>query len=212
MAAADDGHDDEVRLRPRRGLLLTGILVLIVVPIPILVTVVALGTDDVSWTTGGVAEGISIVLLVAGLLLFRRTSIVIADGTVTKRGFFSRTVRTRLTTVHSVVLAHTFSTSSNETVPQLIVRDAQGGRVFRMRGIFWSEESMRRAAAALGRPLDEPTEPLTTRQYLELYPGTAYWFENRRHLGSLALFVAIGVVCAGGVLGLMVLLRLPIAG
>ena len=211
MAVAKEGYGDFVRLRPRRGLLWSGVLVLIIVPLPIVATLVTLGVPNESWPIALISGAISIVVFFTGLYLFLTTEIVISSTQITERGFFSRSVSTSISAVNSVVLAHTFSISSSETLPQLIVRNDRNDRILRMRGIFWTEQTMREAAAAIGSPLEEPVDAVTPRQFFEQYSGSAYWFENRRGLG-VALVAVIGLGCIGGVLGLMRLLGLPLAG
>ncbi|MES2094614.1 MAG: hypothetical protein V4531_12490 [Actinomycetota bacterium] len=212
MATSGDGQGDgqgaALRLRPRRSLLGSGILGLILVPLPIVVTILALGSPDGSWRFALIFGAIAVILFIIGLYLFQTTYILITARQVTEREFFGAPVSTPLSAVHSAVLAHTFRTSSSDTLPQLIVRNDRGERLLRMRGIFWTEESMRAAAAAIGVPLEEPAEALTARQFLEVYSGSAYWFENRR--GVVALVVAVGILCIGVVLGLMGLLGLPL--
>ena len=58
-----------------------------------------------------------------------------------------------------------------------------------MRGAFWTEAAMRQAAAAIGRPLEEPAEPLTPAQFFERFAGSAYWWENRRPLAITMIVV-----------------------
>ena len=210
MAVAKEGYGGDVRLRPRRALLWSGVLVLIIVPLPIVATLVTLGVPNRSWPIALISGAISIVLFFTGLYLFLTTEIVISSTQITERGFFSRSTSTPISAVNSLVLAHTLSTSSNETLPQLIVRNDRNERILRMRGIFWTEQTMREAAAAIGSPLEEPAEAVTSRQFFEQYPGSAYWFENRRGLGVI-IVIAIGLACVGVVLGLMGLLGLHVA-
>ncbi|MFM9920554.1 hypothetical protein [Lacisediminihabitans sp. H27-G8] len=207
MSDANDSNV-EVWLRPRRSLLWSGILILIIVPIPIVAMLVTLGLPSGSWRVSAITEALVIVLFFVGLYLLRTTYVVISADHFTERGFFRPAVVTPISEVRSMVLAQTFSSSSSETLPQLILRNARGERILRMRGVFWTEESMRQAATAIGTPLEEPAEPLTSKQFFELYAGTAYWFENRRSL-TIGVIVLIGLVCIGIVLGLMVLLGLP---
>lgn len=208
MAVASGRNEGEIVLRPRRSLLRSGILALIIVPIPIVATLVMLGLPSGSWRISVIAEVMALVLFLVGFFLFRATYVVIAPTHFTERGFFGRPVITPISEVRSMVIAHTFSSSSSETLPQLIVRNERGERILRMRGIFWSEESMREAAAAIGTPLEEPADPISPKQFFEQYAGSAYWFENRRGLG-ITIVVLIGLTCVGIVLGLMGLLGLP---
>jgi hypothetical protein len=178
------------------------------VPIRIVATLVTLGLPSGSWPITVVAEGITLVLLGFGYYLFQTTYPVVSATHFTERGFFGRPVITPISEVRSTVIAHTTSTSPSETLPQLIVRNAHGQRILRMRGVFWTEESIRAAAAALGTPLDEPVDPVTSKQFFELYAGSAYWFENRRGV-AIGIIVLAVVACVGIVLGLMRMLGLP---
>jgi hypothetical protein len=211
VAGASNRNDGDVWLRPRRSLLWSGVLVLVIVPLPIVATLVTLGLRTGSWRISIIAEGLVLVLFLIGLLLWQSTYVVISTDSFTERGFFRRAITTPISEVGSIAIAHTFRTSSSETLPQLIVRNGRGGRILRMRGIFWTEEAMREAARAIGTPLEESTGPLTSDQFFEHYEGSAYWFENRRGLG-IAVVVLIGLVCVGVVLGLMGLLGLPFGG
>ena len=210
MAVAKEENGGDLRLRPRLGLLLSGVLVLIIVPLPIVATLITLGVPGGSWPIALICGAISIVVFFTGLYLFHTTEIVISSTQITERGFFSRSISTPIAAVSSLVLAHTLSISSSETLPQLIVRNDRNDRILRMRGIFWTEQSMREAAAAIGSPLEEPADAITSRQFFEQYSGSAYWFENRRGLG-VTIVAVIGLACIGVVLGLMRLLGLPVA-
>jgi hypothetical protein len=72
-----------------------------------------------------------------------------------------------------------------------------------MRGPSGRKGRWREAAAAIGAPSGgEPAEPLTSRtSSLELYAGSAYWFEDRRGL-AIGLVVGSGWPAWGFVLGL----------
>ena len=211
MAIASDRNDGNVWLRPRRSLLWSGILVLVIVPLPIVATVLTLGLSSGSWRISVITECVALVLFFIGFFLLQSTYVMISASHLTERGFFARTITTPISEVQSMVIVHTFRTASNETIPQLIVRNGRGVRILRMRGVFWTEQSMREAAAAIGTPLDEPMEPLTSHQFFEQYSGTAYWFEDRRGLAT-GLFVLVGLACVGVVLGLMGVLGLPFSG
>ena len=208
MATAGDTNDGTVRLRPRRSLLWNGVLVLAIVPLPIIVTIFTLGLHSRSWHIAVIAECVVIGIFLIGFFLLHNTYVTISTTHLTERGFFARTVTTAISEVRSIVIVQTFRNSSSETVPQLIVRNGNGQRLLRMRGVFWSEESMRAAVAAIGVPLDEPMEPLTAHQFFEQYAGTAYWFEDRRGLAT-GLLVLAGLACGGVTLGLMGLDGLP---
>jgi len=209
VAVASSKDDGVVRLRPRRSLLWSGILVFIIVPLPIDATLLILGVTGGSWVIPVIGAAIVIAMFLIALYLLQTSYVTISATEIVEREYFTRPVSTPLSKVRTVVIAHTFSSSSSETLPQLLVRDAQGKRILRMRGVFWTEEAIRAAAAAIGSPVDEPADPLTSKQFFEQYSGSAYWFEGRRGLG-IAIVVVVGILCVGLTIGLMSLIGLPI--
>lgn len=198
------------RVRPRRGLLLNGLLVLFLVPLPVFGTLIVLGVPNGSWPIAVAGEAFCILLCAVGYLLFKSTWVAVSADAILERSLVGRQRSVPRARVHSMVLAFVYSGSSNETLPQLIVRDSEGSRLLRLRGIFWTEASIRTIAASIGGPLETVPNPLTAGQFFDRYAGSAYWFENRPLVAGTALAVAL-LVCAGLVLGLMRILGLPIS-
>jgi len=208
VAVASEKSDGVLRLRPRRSLLLSGILVFFVVPLPIDATLLILGVTGGTWQTPVIGAAVVVAIFLVALYLLQTCYVAISPTEIIEREYFTRPVTTPLSRVRTVVIAHTFSSSSSETFPQLLVRDAQGKRILRMRGVFWTEESIRAAAAAIGSPVHELPEPVTSKQFFEQYSASAYWFEGRRGLG-IGVVVVVGVLCVGLTIGLMALIGLP---
>lgn len=208
VVAASERDASEVRIRPRESLKWSAILIFIIVPIPIFATLFILGLPKGSWPIPLAAAGIAVVLFAIGFYLFQTTYVAVSRDHFTERGFFRRPIITPIAEVRSTVLVRISSASSVETLPQLIVRDAQGRRILRLRGVFWTEESIRAVAVALGTPLVEAEDPMTSKQFFEQYAGSAYWFENRRGL-AIGVIALAGLACMGLVLGLMGILQLP---
>ncbi len=200
-----------VRIRPRQSLMISGLLVLFIVPLPIFGTLIALGVQNGLWPLAAVGVMFSILLCVQGYLSFRSTFVAVTATSIVERGFFGRTTSVPRSKVDTMVLAFTYSGSSSETLPQLLVRDNDGVRLLRLRGVFWTEESMRQVATAIGGALELPPEPMTSEQFFGRFTGGAYWFENRPALVVGAIGILL-VVSVGLVLGLMLLLGLPIGG
>jgi hypothetical protein len=95
--------------------------------------------------------------------------------------------------VNQIVICETDDSASPGTVPQLLAVDAEGRRLFRMRGLYWSLEDMHRVADAIGAPVAVDTAPLTRRQFYAKYRGAAYWYENRPWLTALGIAVAVAI-------------------
>ncbi|WP_354568039.1 hypothetical protein [Glaciihabitans sp. UYNi722] len=211
MAGVDDAHAYVVRVRPKPALIRSGLLTLLIVPLPIFTALLFLGLPNGSWPVAVYGEIFCVLLCGIGFLLFRATFVGVTATTIVERSFFGARTISLTADVASMVLVHTYSTSTAETLPQLIVRDREGVRLLRLRGIFWTEESMRAVATSIEGELELPTEAITADEFFERYPGSAYWFENRPVVAAIAgaLVITAGVAI---VLGLMLLLGLPING
>ena len=115
---------------------------------------------------------------------------------ITETGFFGRTVRVEAADIGSIFVADVFEASGTRTVPQLFVRDAAGRQVLRMRGQFWSKQSMDTVLETLDVPQEARTHSLSTQEIREEYPGLLYWFERRPLLAALAFTAGTAVVGA----------------
>lgn len=213
VIAEDRGasHVVSVRVRPKPGIIRSGLLILLIVPLPIFGVLVFEGAGTGSWPIGLVGELICLLLCIFGIVRFRGIFVDVTSASIVERGFFGRRRISRLSDIDDLALAQTYSSSTADTVPQLIARDRSGKRVLRLRGVFWTEESMRAVTAAAGLPFEEITEPLSPAEFFNRFPGAAYWFENRRAI-VVAAVVVISIVCIGIVLGLMQVLGSPING
>ncbi|TXN32469.1 hypothetical protein [Lacisediminihabitans profunda] len=198
-----------VRVRPKSGIVRSGLLILLIVPLPIFGSLALLSAQNGPWPFAAFGEALCLLLCWLGLALYRRVFIGVTSKSIEERGLLGRHTSHRTADVATIVLAHTFGASSADTLPQLIVRDRAGTRMLRMRGLYWTEESMLAVANAIGEEVQVVKEPMTSAEFFARYPGSAYWFENRRGLAIAALAAAL-LVCVGVVLGLMQLLGLPI--
>lgn len=202
--------DDEiVRIVPRRSLMVSALISILVVLIPVSAVLYwfAIPRGQGAWI--GVMQ--AIVVVVALALLWRQLTVdtVVADGELRGRGIFSPMVRVPLEKIATVDVVTVYVGQSPETVPQLLVRDAAGRRLFRLRGTFWHARDLTKVTEALPVPARIAPEPMSFAEFFAAYPGSAYWFENRPWLmaGLLAVCIAASVAAA---VGAMVLLGMPI--
>lgn len=198
-----------VRIVPRRSLLVSALVSIVVVLVPVSAVLYwfAIPRGQGPW----IALMQAIVVVAAVILLFRQLTVdtVVADGELRGRGIFSPMVRVPLEKIASVDIVPVYVGQSPETVPQLLVRDAAGRRLFRLRGTFWHASDIAKVTEALPVPARMAPEPMAAAEFFAAYPGSAYWFENRPWLiaGLLALVIA---ACVGIAIGVMVLLGMPI--
>lgn len=198
-----------VRIVPRRSLLVSALVSIVVVLVPVSAVLYwfAIPRGQALWIAlmQAIVVGGSLALLARQLTV----DTVVADGELRGRGIFSPMVRVPLDTIASVDVVPVYVGQSPETVPQLLVRDAEGRRLFRLRGTFWHADDLTKVMDALPVPAQIVTEPMSFPEFFAAYPGSAYWFENRPWLmaGLLALVI---VACIGIGVSVMVLLGMPI--
>jgi hypothetical protein len=201
--------DTVVRVAPRRSLLVSALvsILLVLLPISALLYWFAIPRGQGAW----VALAQAIVVGASLTLFFRQLTVdtVVADGELRGRGIFSPMERVPLSSIAQVDLVPVYVGQSPETVPQLLIRDADGTRLFRLRGTFWHTGDLEKIANALPAPMTVAPEPMSMSEFFAAYPGSAYWFENRPWLvaGVLAVVIAICIAIAWGI---MTLFGMPI--
>lgn len=151
------------------------------------------------------------VIALGLLLLWRQLHVfcAVVDDELIGNGIFTPLVRVKLASIRKVQLMPTYLGAAPDPVLQLLVTGDEGRRLFRMRGNFWHDGDLRELAAALPVPVEETREAITMREFFTGYPGSAYWFENRRPLQVAVLAVAMLAALATAV-WIMNLLGLPI--
>jgi hypothetical protein len=198
-----------VRIVPRRSLLVTALVSIVVVLVPVSAVLYwfAIPRGQAMWIAlmQAIVIGISLALLARQLTV----DTVVADGELRGRGIFSPMVRVPLEKIASVDVVPVYVGQSPETVPQLLVRDAEGRRLFRLRGTFWHARDLTKITDALPVPARIASEPMSFAEFFAAYPGSAYWFENRPWLMA-GLLAAVIIACIAIGVGVMVLLGMPI--
>ena len=125
---------------------------------------------------------VHLLIVAAGIATLLRQLSVFSAVSATElsgRGIFSPLERVPFTEISDVVIVPTYVGESPEPVKQLLVRNAAGQRVFRMRGNFWHPDDLAAIAAALPVKPTVVKEPMILSDFFRLYPGSAYWFENK---------------------------------
>lgn len=203
--------DVVVRIVPRRSLLVSGLIsiVVILVPLSALLYWYAIPRGQAAWVAAAQA-----IVVIGGLaVLFRQLSVdtVVTRTELRGRGIFSPMVRVPLERIARVDLVPTFVGQYPDPVTQLLVRDADGRRLFRLRGNYWRPGDLERVAAELPVPAASADEPMPIREFFERYPTSAYWFEGRPLV--VAALIGVAVLIAFGItVGVMRLLYMPMLG
>jgi hypothetical protein len=187
----------EFLMRPRKSLLRTAWIAGLVGSLPVFAVLYWEAVQS-----GGSLSTVvhtHILVMIAGLLIFWRQKSVftgITQGALVGNGIFSPVVRVPLDEIHRVEFVQVESRDPGEPALQFVALDEEGRTRFRMRALYWHLEDLRALADRLGCAGDRK-DPLTTEEFFEAYPGSAYWFEKYPVL-RFALG-AVGVV--GAVLG-----------
>jgi hypothetical protein len=129
---------------------------------------------------------VSLVYLVASRLLARASIRVTADC-VSENGLLSGRIRVPARRIVSLVILETYRGDSFDTDLQLFAFDPAGVRLFRMRGPYWSRESIEIMAAAFDVPTRRIEGPITSLELRRRYRDSLYWFERWPALGLLCV-------------------------
>jgi hypothetical protein len=198
-----------VTVRPRRSLLTTGFVSVVLAMIPLFGVLYWFSFEHGSWP---IVLLVHIIVTVVACSILVRQLTVYSAVTATElvgRGIFSPLIRVPLTEVAQVDLVETYVGQAPESVTQLLVRDADGRRLFRMRGSFYHDGDLQKIAAALPAKPDVVTEPIGLTEFFRAYPGSAYWFEHRPVLRIVVFGVAL-VVALAVAAWVMTILGMPV--
>jgi hypothetical protein len=189
-----------VRIRTRGGLLVTAVVTLLLVTAPLFGVLYWFSARSGLWLEVLVVH---VVVTVAAVLVGLRQLTLfteVRDGRLRGNGIFSPLEEVELSRVARVDLVDTYVGLTPAPVRQLLVRDAEGTRLFRLRGNFWHPGDLEQIAEALPAAVTAVAEPIELTEFFRRYPGSAYWFENRpavRAVGIALGVLAIAALAAG---------------
>jgi len=190
-------------LRPHRYLFTQALVATNAFLGPVLIVLYVFTIPDGAWPVVlGMQIFASILFTIASAAFFR-TAVWVGENGIAERGFFGRLDFHDRDEIARILLAPTFHGDGTATLPQLFVCDANDKQLMRLRGQFWSLESMQ----AVGEILDMPIAQLPTSDLRDIhaeYPGLLYWFERRPAVAA-CVFSAAMVVVGGLVYGALAL-------
>ncbi|CAN5395582.1 hypothetical protein BH09ACT4_BH09ACT4_18170 [soil metagenome] len=185
-----------VTVRPRRSLLTIGFVSVVLAMIPLFGVLYWFSFEHGSWLVVFTVH-VAVVILATIVLLRQRTVYSAVTATeLVGRGIFSPLIRVQLVDIARVDLVETYVGQAPESVTQMLVRDANGKRLFRMRGSFYYPGDLPSIAAALPVKPHVTSEPIGLTEFFMNYPGSAYWFEHRPILRIVVFAVALAVAVA----------------
>lgn len=190
------GSTERIKLRPMPRIFSQGLIAVVAFMTPVFVVLYVMTIPSGPWRAVLVTQIIATMVVVAGSASYFRLAVWVDSGSISETGLFGRTQRIEAGDIGSVFLAEVFEASGTKTLPQLFVRDKAGRTVIRMRGQFWSRESMDRVLTTLEAPKIAWDGSVSTRELRDEYPGLLYWFERRPVMAALAFTAGTAVVGA----------------
>jgi hypothetical protein len=183
------------RLRPHSWLFRQALTATLAFLVPVFGVLYFLTVPDGAWIVVLATQAATAVVLAVAAVLFFRSGIWVDERGITERGFFGTLIVAPIDSIGSIVMVRTYHGGGADTLPQLFVCGHDGSQLIRLRGQFWSAETMGIVRDALDVPVTDLPESVSSRQLLETHPGLLYWFERRPVLAA-ALFCT-AVVCGG---------------
>lgn len=182
-------------LRPFAHLFRQGVLATVAFMLPILLVLYFLTIPDGPWQAVLATQVLATVVVGLASVRYFTTAIWVDETGIAERGFFGRLTDHPIESIGSIVRAETFVDGASP-VPQLFVCDHDGRQLVRMRGQFWSQESMDAVVRALDVPVTVVDSTVTTGELRTDFPGLLYWFERHPIWAAGAFTVAAVVVGA----------------
>ena len=196
---------DTPRLRPHPYLLRRGVGAAIAFFVPAFGVLYFLTIPDGPWAAVLIAQTVVVAGFAWAIIAYVRLGVWVTDDTIAERGFFGITKHYDVAQLGPIVLVNTFHGGWVETVPQLFVCDPAGRQLIRLRGQFWSHETMQTITSTLDVPITEIDHPVSTSELHAMYPGLLYWFERRPVVAAL-IFAGVLVVGCAVIYGVLVAL------
>lgn len=169
-----------VSVRVRQGLLAQGITALLALSVPILIVLYWLTIPNGAWVWVLLAQGVVLAAMVFATVRFLRVRIGVTPTHLLERRFFFGTTRIPLESIARVVMLEMHRTMASQSRLQMFVLDKAGLPLLRMRGEYWSRNSINQIASHLTMaPIEHIDHPVTLDELQSTRPEMLYWFERR---------------------------------
>jgi hypothetical protein len=185
-----------VLLRPHGHLFRQGVIASIAFMVPVFVVLYFLTIPRGTWAAVIVTQVLASAVVGLAAVAFFRVGIWVDAHGLTERGFFGFKRHVPIEEIGSIVRADTFDASGTRTFPQLFVCNHDGRQLVRMRGQFWSRESMDTVIRTLDVPFDPFAQALSTSELRSDHPDLLYWFERHPVLAALSFALATAALGA----------------
>ena len=174
----DDGVVTFVRVR--QGLLAQGIAALLALSVPVLLVLYWLTIPTGAWVWVAIGQALVFAAVALSVVRYLRVRISVTPTHILERKFFFGTNRVPLDSIGKVVMLEMHRTMASQSRLQMFVLDDAGHPVMRMRGEYWSRNSINRIASHLTMaPIEHIDHPVTLDELQATRPEMLYWFERR---------------------------------
>jgi hypothetical protein len=169
-----------VTVRVRRGLLAQGILALLALSVPIMIVLYWLTIPAGTWGWVGAAQVLVLLIVLITAYRYTRVSVTVTPTTIIEVRFFGGENRTNIADIDRVIMLEMHRTMASQSRLQMFVLNVGGRPLLRMRGEYWSRNSINRIAAQLTTaPIEHIDHPVTLDELQTSRPEMLYWFERR---------------------------------
>lgn len=181
-----------IKLRPHIHLFRQGFIATAAFFIPLFVVLYFMTVPDGAWRAVLVAQVFVFLVLLLAAAGYFRAAIWVSQTDIVERGFFGWTTRLSIGDIGSILVIETYH--GDATTPQLFVCDPAGKQLLRMRGQFWSRETMDTVISTLDVPVKHVEDTLSTQELRDDHPGLLYWFERHPVLAACAFTAVVSIV------------------
>jgi hypothetical protein len=165
-------------LRPDRRLFRQGVITVLALTMPVFAVLYWLTIPSERWPVV-LAVQLAVILVSFFIVLgFLGAAIRVSPEGVSERGFFGRRHQAPIEAIGSILLVEIYRDSALDTQPQLFICSANGGLLFRMRGIFWTRADMDAVVDTIDVPIAVAESTVTMTELRRSHPELLYWFER----------------------------------
>lgn len=164
--------------------------------------------SSISFGHGWLAFVLPAAVVLAALVIWmflRNTRIEYGAGRFTTVNWLGVRRETPASSVGSVVEVQRLTMSPTYAVPNLLVLDAAGNKIVRVRGDFWQESDMHDLSAAITDRPDVIKAPITLVQLRERFPRALKWHDAHPVPFVISIVVGAFIVGFAALIGLAVL-------
>lgn len=181
-----------LHIKPERATYWRSLAALLAIMVPVLVLLYVLTIPDGPWYAVLATQVIASVIWTILSFAFFAVEVRLDENSLVERRFVSGRHVISRDRVHTVL--RLTGAESDAVAAHLFVCDADGNRLLRLRGYYWSTESMDALTKALDVPVEIIDESYSIGDLREGRPQLPYWYEGRPIMSSVIFAIGAGVL------------------